>query len=180
MKRRTRACQEPSSRSPTFALLKPSAEFCDRHEWSEPRRCRYKISHLWELPALFEEKAQLNQERVQAFAQLQRGRSVAKLAQTLNVHAWTDRHCADWLKYDVNLPEHVPLFMGGAIDGGKVLHLDEAKLKALGIDDIDCEIILARLQLLGLVHRRSQLRSQLPSKPPGPSLGYVAVLYETS
>ena len=43
--------------------------------------------------------------------------------------------------------------MGGAIDGGKLLRLDEPKLKALGIDDIDGEIILARLELLERVSR---------------------------
>ena len=43
--------------------------------------------------------------------------------------------------------------MGAGIDGGKLLRLDEPKLKALGIDDIDGEIILARLQLLVRVGR---------------------------
>ena len=88
------------------------------------------------------------------------------------VQDWTDRRCAEWLRHEVNLPEHVPLFMGGAIDGGKLLRLDEPKLKALGIDDIDCEIILARLQLLDRMYRRSQTVSQRPS------LSTAAVLYD--
>jgi hypothetical protein len=66
----------------------------------------------------------------------------------------------------------VPLFMGAGIDGGKLLRLDEAKLKALGIDDIDGEIILARLQLLVRAYCRSQPTSQRAS------LSASAVLYE--
>jgi hypothetical protein len=66
----------------------------------------------------------------------------------------------------------VPLFMGAGIDGGKLLRLDEPKLKALGIDDIDSEIILARLELLVRAYRRSQPTSQRPS------LSASAVLYE--
>ena len=114
------------------------------------RRCRYKItSHLRNLPALFQEKEQLNEERARACADFQQNASapVSNQAQS-DVQDWTDRRCADWLKYDVDLPEHVPLFMGAGIDGGKLLRLDEPKLKALGIDDVDGEIILARLQLL--------------------------------
>ena len=138
-------------------------------EW----RCRYKISHLWQLPALFEEKTQLNEERVRAFTDFQRNSSarVPNQAQS-GVQDWTDRRCADWLKYDVDLPEHVPLFMGAGIDGGKLLRLDEPKLKALGIDDIDGEIILARLELLVRAYRRSQPTLQRAS------LSASAVLYE--
>ena len=127
------------------------------------RRPRYKISHLWELPALFAEKEQLRRERVEAFER-HRGRSVAQSMLGLgDVQDWTDRQCADWLKWVVNLPEHVPLFMGGAIDGGKLLRLNEPKLQALGIDDADGEIILARLQLLERMYRRSLTVSQRPS-----------------
>ena len=124
---------------------------------------------------LFQEKEQLREERARAFTHFQRttSASVSNQAQS-RVQDWTDRHCADWLKYDVNLPEHVPLFMGGAIDGVKLLRLDEPKLKALGIDAADCEIILARLQLLERAFRRSQSMSQRPS--PSKS----AVLYETT
>jgi hypothetical protein len=134
------------------------------------RTCRYKItSHLRQLPALFEEKEQLNEERARAFTDFQQNASarVPNQAQS-GVHDWTDRRCADWLKYDVDLPEHVPLFMGAGIDGGKLLRLDEPKLKALGIDDIDGEIILARLELLARAYRRSQRAS----------LSTSAVLYE--
>jgi hypothetical protein len=137
-------------------------------------RCRYKISHLWELPALFAEKEQLRQERADTF-ETHRGRSVAQSVLGLgNVQDWTERHCADWLEYDVNLPEHVPLYMGGAIDGGKLLRLNEPKLKALGIDDVDGEIILARLQLLERMYRRSQ------TVPRRPSISTASVLYETT
>ncbi len=128
------------------------------------RRCRYKISHLWQLPMLIGERAQLSRERVVAFTEMQRGRTVdGNMPIIGDVQDWTDRHCADWLKYDVDLPEHVPLFMGGAIDGGKLLCLDEPKLKALGINAADCEIILARLQQLERVYHRSQSTSQRPS-----------------
>ena len=145
--------------------------FCGATE----RRCRYKISHLWQLPALFEEKEELNEERARACADFQQNASarVPNQAQS-SVQDWTDRRCADWLKYDVDLPEHVPLFMGGAIDGGKLLRLDEPKLQALGIDDADCEIILARLQLLERMYRRSQTVSQRPS------LSTASVLYEAT
>ena len=139
-------------------------------EW----RCRYKITlHLRQLPALFQEKQQLNEERARAFTDFQRTASarVPNQAQS-DVQDWTDRRCADWLKYDVDLPEHVPLFMGAGIDGGKLLRLDEPKLKALGIDDIDGEIILARLQLLVRAYCRSQPTSQRAS------LSASAVLYE--
>ena len=137
------------------------------------RRCtgRYKISHLWELPALFAEKEQLRQERADAF-EMHQGRSVAQSMLGLgDVQDWTDRQCADWLKYVVNLPEHVPLFMGGAIDGGKLLRLDEPDLQALGINAADSEIILARLQLLERADRRSKSKWQRHSSG--------AVVYET-
>ena len=75
------------------------------------------------------------------------------------VQDWTDRRCAEWLRHEVNLPEHVPLFMGGAIDGGKLLRLDEPKLKALGIDETDGEIILARLQRLERTNSRNSQRT---------------------
>ena len=134
-------------------------------EWRSPSvgrtdwRCRYKITHLWELPALFAEKEQLRQERVEAF-EMHQGRSVAQSMPGLgDVQDWTDRQCADWLKYVVNLPEHVPLFMGGAIDGGKLLSLDEPKLKALGIDETDGEVILARLQRLERTNSRNSQRA---------------------
>ena len=91
-----------------------------------------------------------------------------------DVQDWTDRQCADWLKWVVNLPEHVPLFMGGAIDGGKLLRLNGPKLQALGIDDADCEIILARLQLLERMYRRSQTMSQRLS------LSTSSVMHETT
>jgi hypothetical protein len=126
------------------------------------------------LPALFAEKEQLRQERADAF-EIHRGRSVAQSMLGLgDVQDWTDRQCVDWLKYVVNLPEHVPLFMGGAIDGGKLLRLNEPKLQALGINNADCEIILARLQLLERMYRRSQTVSQRPS------LSTASVLYETT
>jgi hypothetical protein len=137
------------------------------------RRCRYKISHLWQLPDLFQEKEQLREERARGFIHFQRTASARASNQAQSgVEDWPVRHCADWLKYDVDLPEHVPLFMGAGIDGGKLLRLDEPKLKALGIDDIDCEIILARLQLLEHAFRRSQPTSQRPSLPTS------AVLHE--
>ena len=141
-------------------------------EW----RSRYKItSHLRNLPALFQEKEQLNEEWARVCADSQRTASarVSDQAQS-GVQDWTNRRCADWLKYDVDLPEHVPLFMGARIDGDKLLRLDEPKLKALGIDDIDGEIILARLQLLVRAYRRSQSTSQRAS------LSTSAVLYETT
>ena len=138
------------------------------------RRCRYKITHLWELPALFAEKKQLRQEWADAI-EMHQGRSVAQSMLGLgDVQDWTDRQCADWLKWDVNLPEHVPLFMGGAIDGGKLLRLNGPKLQALGIDDADGEIILARLQLLERMYRRSQTMSQRLS------FSTSSVLYETA
>ena len=139
-------------------------------EW----RCRYKITlHLRQLPALFQEKQQLNEEWARVCADFQRTASARVSNEAPSgIQGWTNRRCADWLKYDVDLPEHVPLFMGGAIDGGKLLRLDEAKLKALGIDDIDGEIILARLQLLVRAYRRSQPTSERPS------LSASAVLYE--
>ena len=122
---------------------------------------------------LIGERAQLSRERVVAFTEMQRGRTVDGNMPTIGgVQDWTDRHCADWLKHDVSLPEHVPLFMGGAIDGGKLLRLDEPKLKALGIDDIDGEIILARLELLERAYRRSQPTLQRASRSAS------AVLYE--
>ncbi len=62
--------------------------------------------------------------------------------------------------------------MGAGIDGIKLLRLDEPKLKALGIDDVDGEIILARLELLARAYRRSQPTSQRAS------LSASAVLYE--
>ncbi len=136
------------------------------------RRCRYKISHLWQLPMLIGERAQLSRERVAAFTEMQRSRTVDGNRPTIgDVQDWTDRQCADWLKYDVDLPEHVPLFMGGAIDGSRLLRLDEPKLKALGINAADWEIILARLQLL----KRADCRSK--SKWQRHSSG--SVLYET-
>jgi hypothetical protein len=136
------------------------------------RRCRYKISHLWQLPMLIGERAQLSRERVVAFTEMQRSRTVDGNRPTIgDVQDWTDRQCADWLKYDVDLPEHVPLFMGGAIDGSRLLRLDEPKLKALGINAADWEIILARLQLL----KRADCRSK--SKWQRHSSG--SVLYET-
>ena len=92
-----------------------------------------------------------------------------------SVQDWTDRQCSEWLTRDANLPEHVPLFMGAAIEGGKLLRLDEPKLKSLGIDDIDCEIILARLQLLERMDRRSKSSWQRPLT----TLLSGAVLYET-
>ena len=125
---------------------------------------------------LIGERAQLSRERVVAFTEMQRGRTVDGNMPTIGgVQDWTDRHCADWLKHDVSLPEHVPLFIGGAIDGGKLLRLDEPKLKALGIDAADCEIILARLQLLERADRRSTSKWQRPSK----STSSGAVLYDT-
>ena len=124
------------------------------------RSCRYKISHLWQLPALFAEKEQLGKERVRAFTETQRARSVAGSKPALGgVRNWTDRRCAEWLRHEVNLPEHVPLFMGGAIDGGKLLGLDEPKLKALGIDETDGEIILACLQRLERTNSRNSQRA---------------------
>ena len=121
---------------------------------------------------LIGERAQLHRERVVAITEMQRGRTVDGNRPTIgDVQDWTDRHCADWLKYDVDLPEHVPLFMGGAIDGGKLLRLDEPKLKALGINGADWEIILARLQQLERADRRSKSKWQRHSSG--------AVLYET-
>ena len=60
------------------------------------------------------------------------------------------------------------------IDGSKLLRLNEPKLKALGLDDADCEIILARLQLLERMYRRSQTVSQRPS------ISTASVLNETT
>ena len=149
-------------------------------EWQSPsagrtdRRCRYKITHLWELPALFAEKKLLRQEWADAI-EMHQGRSVAQSMLGLgDVQDWTDRQCAEWLTRDVNLPEHVPLFMGAGIEGGKLLRLDEPKLKSLGIDDIDCEIILARLQLLERMYLRSQTVSQRLS------LSTSSVMHETT
>jgi hypothetical protein len=132
------------------------------------RGCRYKISHLWQLPALFAKKEQLNEERARTFTDFQRTASaprfpVSKLAQS-GVQDWADRRCADWLKHDVNLPEHIPLFIGAGIDGGKLLRLDEPKLTALGIDAADCEIILARLQKLERASSRANSQRQLELK----------------
>jgi hypothetical protein len=124
---------------------------------------------------LIGERAQLSRERVVAFTEMQRGRTVDGNRPTFgDVQDWTDEQCADWLKYDVDLPEHVPLFMGGAIDGGKLLRLDESKLKALGINAADGEIILARLQLLERADRRSKSTWQRPSKTTSSG----SVLYE--
>jgi hypothetical protein len=75
------------------------------------------------------------------------------------VQDWTDRRCAEWLRHEVNLPEHAPLFMGSAIDGGKLLRLDEPKLKTLGIDETDSEIILACLQRLERTNSRNSQRA---------------------
>ena len=91
------------------------------------------------------------------------------------VQDWTGRQCAEWLEHDVNLLEHVPLFMGAGIDGGKLLRLDEPKLKSLGIDNVDCEIILARLQLLERMDRRSKSSWQRPAE----TISSGAVLYDT-
>ena len=121
---------------------------------------------------LIAERAQLSRERVVAFTEMQRGRTVDGNRPTIgDVQDWTGEQCADWLQYDVDLPEHVPLFMGGAIDGSKLLRLDEPKLQALGIDAADSEIILARLQLLERADRRSKSKWQRPSSG--------SVLYET-
>jgi hypothetical protein len=86
-----------------------------------------------------------------------------------SVQDWTDWRCAEWLAHEVNLPEHVPLFMGGAIDGGKLLRLDEPKLKALGIDETDGEIILARLQRLERTNSRNSQRAG--SRKSGTAVG---------
>ncbi len=67
------------------------------------------------------------------------------------------------------MPEHVQLFIGGAIVGGKLLGLDEPKLKALGIDEIDCEIILARLQRLERTNSRNSQRAG--SRKSGTAVG---------
>ena len=122
------------------------------------------------MPALFAEREQLGKARVRAFTETQRARSVADSKPALGgVEDWTDRCCAAWLVHVVNLPEHVPLFMGGAIDGGKLLRLDEPKLQALGIDDVDGEIILARLQLLERTDRRNS--EHRGSRKSGPAVG---------
>ena len=105
------------------------------------------------------------------FTEMQRGRSVAGPS----VQDWTGRQCAEWLEHDANLLEHVPLFMGAAIDGSKLLRLDEPKLKSLGIDNVDCEVILARLQLLEKMDRRSKSCRQRPAE----TISSGAVLYDT-
>ncbi len=105
------------------------------------------------------------------FTEMQRGRSVAGP----RVQDWTGRQCAEWLEHDANLLEHVPLFMGAAIDGSKLLRLDEPKLQSLGIDDVDCEVILARLQLLERLDRRSKSSWQHPAE----TISSGAVLYDT-
>ena len=87
-----------------------------------------------------------------------------------SVQDWTDRRCAEWLAHEVNLPEHVPLFMGGAVDGGKLLGLDEPKLKALGIDGTDGEIILARLQRLERTNSRNS-QQRAGSRKSGTAVG---------
>jgi hypothetical protein len=92
-----------------------------------------------------------------------------------SVHDWTGRQCAEWLEQDVSLLEHVPLFMGAGIDGSNLLHLDEPKLKSLGIDDIDCEIIVARLRLL----ERMDCRSKSSWQRPAETSSSGAVLYNT-
>ena len=92
-----------------------------------------------------------------------------------SVQDWTGRQCAEWLEHDVDLLEHVPLFMGAGIDGSKLLRLDEPKLKSLGIDDVDCEVILARLQLLERMDRRSKSSWQRPAE----TISSGAVLYDT-
>jgi hypothetical protein len=125
---------------------------------------------------LIGERAQLSRERVVAFTEMQRGRTVDGNRPTIgDVQDWTDEQCADWLQYDADLPELVPLFMGGAIDGSKLLRLDEPKLKALGIDATDCEVILAHLQQLERADRRSKSKWQRPLKTTSSG----AVLYET-
>ena len=58
--------------------------------------------------------------------------------------------------------EHVPAFAKATINGGRLLYLDKPQIKALGMDDIDCEIVLARLQLL---HRQDRF----PRATPAPS-----------
>jgi hypothetical protein len=121
---------------------------------------------------LIGERAQLSRERAVAFTEMQRSRTVDGNRPTIgDVQDWTDRQCADWLQYDVDLPEHMPLFMGAGIVGSKLLRLDEPKLKALGFDAVDGEIILARLQQLERADRRSKSKWQRRSSG--------AVLYET-
>jgi hypothetical protein len=137
-------------------------------------RCRYKISHLSHLPALFVENEQLKLKRAEVFTKM--CRSVAgPRPTTASVQDWTSGQCGDWLEHDVSLPEHVPLFEGAGIDGAKLLCLDEPKLTSLGIDDVDCEIILARLQLLERIDRRSKSSSHRPVT----TMLSAAVLYET-
>ena len=109
------------------------------------------------------------------FTEMQRGRSVAG-PMPASVQDWTGRQCAEWLEHDVDLLEHVPLFMGAGIDGSKLLRLDEPKLKSLGIDDVDCEVILARLQLLERMDRRSKSSWQHPAE----TISSGAVLYDTT
>ena len=127
--------------------------------------CRYKIAHLGLLPALFAEKEQLNKERASAFDKIRHDHSSgprsALPALASRVQQWSEIRCAEWLRHEVSLPEHVPVFLG-SIDGSKLMCLDESTLLALGIDAIDSEIILAHLQLLdrqcrllGLEHANS-------------------------
>lgn len=124
---------------------------------------RYKISHLWKLPALFAAKAQLNEERAAAFSKMHLSRSVPVPPRpTGGVCDWTGGRCVEWLEREVNLPEHVPAFAKATINGGRLLYLDKPQIKALGMDDIDCEIVLARLQLL---HRQDRF----PRATPAPS-----------
>ena len=135
-------------------------------------RCRMKFLNLWKLPELIMEKARLNQEWVRALTQNQAAQSVNDSKPALaGIQDWTDRRCAEWLAHEVKLPEHVPLFRGAAINGSKLLRLDERKLKALGIDDIDSEIILARLQRLERECARESLHRVVSPRPKSKSRG---------
>ena len=139
-----------------------------------PCRCRYKISHLSQLPALLVENEQLKLKRAEVFTKMRR--LVAGPRPTLaSVQDWTSGQCGDWLEHDVSLPELVPLFAGAGIDGGKLLCLDQPKLKSLGVDDVDCEIILARLQLLERMDRRSKSSWHHPMT----TMLSAAVVFET-
>ena len=107
------------------------------------------MSHLWVLPSLFKQKEELNKERLQLLTGMLRPSCTSRQPTgSIYEHQWSTKRCAEWLTQEVNLPEHVPAFTRATVCGAELLRLDEARLKALGVDAIDSEIILARVQFL--------------------------------
>ena len=44
-----------------------------------------------------------------------------------NIEQWSPHRCADWLRYEVNVPEHAPAFIRAAIDGRQLLRIEQSR-----------------------------------------------------